>query len=106
MRLNDIKPEIVIESDDENKNVNRAPPPGKLGEFITVKQAAKLMKLSPSRIRQFIQEKRLKSYGPEVGRRDNMLKLADVQQLNDKDRPITGRPDEGKGFSEEDKKKI
>lgn len=102
MRLREIRTDIVFESDDENKDVGRAPPPGKLGEFITVKQAAKIIGVSPSRVRQFIQDGRLKSYGPEIGRRDNMLKLSAVEKLADKERPITGRPDEGKGTSDKD----
>ena len=104
MKLKDIRADVVNESDDENKDVNRAPPPGKLGEFITVKQAAKIIGVSPSRVRQLIQDGRLKSYGPEIGRRDNMLKLSAVEKLADSDRPITGRPDEGKGFAKDDKK--
>lgn len=100
MKLSEIRTDVVLESDDENEDVSKAPPPGKLGEFITAKQAAKILKVSPSRVRQFIQDGRLKSYGPEVGRRDNMLKLSAVNKLADKERPITGRPDEGKGTSE------
>ncbi len=105
MKLSEIRTDIVLESDDENKDVSKAPAPGKLGEFITTKQAAKILKVSPSRVRQFIQDGRLKTYAPEVGRRDNMLKLSAVQSLADKERPITGRPDEGKGFSKDDDKK-
>jgi excisionase family DNA binding protein len=75
MKLSEIRTDIVLESDDENKDVAKAPAPGKLGEFITTKQAAKILKVSPSRVRQFIQDGRLKTYAPEVGRRDNMLKL-------------------------------
>lgn len=104
MKLSEIRSDIVLESEDENKDVSRAPAPGKLGEFITVKQAAKILKVSPSRVRQFIQDGKLKSYGPEVGRRDNMLKLSAVNKFSDKPREITGRPDEGKGFAKGDKK--
>ncbi len=102
MKLSEIRTDIVLESDDENKDVSKAPAPGKLGEFITTKQAAKILKVSPSRVRQFIQDGRLKTYAPEVGRRDNMLKLSAVEKLADTERPITGRPDEGKGFSKKD----
>lgn len=104
MKLSEIRTDIVLESDDENKDVAKAPAPGKLGEFITTKQAAKILKVSPSRVRQFIQDGRLKTYSPEIGRRDNMLKLSAVEKLADKERPITGRPDEGKGFAKDDKK--
>lgn len=105
MKLSDIRTDIVTESEKENDDVSRAPAPGKLGEFITTKQAAKILKVTPSRVRQFIQDGRLKTYSPEVGRRDNMLKLSAVQSLSDKDRPITGRPDEGKGFGDKNDKK-
>lgn len=101
MKLEDIKP--LAESDNESKDVSKAPPPGKLGEFITTKQAAKILGVSPGRVRQFIQDGRLKSYSPEIGRRDNMLKVAEVNKLKDEPRERTGRPDEGKGFSKEDK---
>jgi excisionase family DNA binding protein len=104
MKLSEIRTDIVLESDDENKDVAKAPAPGKLGEFITTKQAAKILKVSPSRVRQFIQDGRLKTYAPEVGRRDNMLKLSAVEKLADTERPITGRPDEGKGFAKDSKK--
>jgi excisionase family DNA binding protein len=105
MKLSEIRTDIIVESDDENDDVSKAPAPGKLGEFITTKQAAKILKVSPSRVRQFIQDGRLKTYSPEVGRRDNMLKLSAVQKLADKERPITGRPDEGKGTSTKEDKK-
>lgn len=78
---------------DENDNPQKAPPPGKLGEFITTSQAAKILGVSPSRVRQFIQENRLKSYPPEVGRRDNMLKLSEVKEFAKQERDITGRPE-------------
>lgn len=104
MKLKEIRTDLIVESDNENEDVHQAPPPGKLGEFITTKQAAKILGVSPSRVRQFIQDGRLKTYSPEIGRRDNMLKLSAVQKLADTDRPITGRPDEGKGYSEKDKK--
>lgn len=105
MRLKEIRTDLILESDDENENVDQAPAPGKLGEFITTKQAAKILGVSPSRVRQFIQDGRLKTYSPEIGRRDNMLKLSTVQKLADTERPITGRPDEGKGYSEKDQEK-
>jgi hypothetical protein len=41
-------------------------------------------------------EKRLKSYSPEPGRRDNMLKLSEVQAFKEKDRERTGRPEGSK----------
>ena len=103
MKLKDIRDDVVLESDNEDKDTKSAPPPGKLGEFITTKQAAKILKVSVGRVRQFIMDGKLKSYSPEVGRRDNMLKLSSVNKFASKDRPITGRPDEGKGTSTKDK---
>lgn len=90
MKLSDL---FLTESENENKNIDKAPDPGKLGEFITTKQAAKILGVTPARIRQFIQDGRLKSYAPEEGRRDNMLKLSEVNKFKAKDRPITGRPE-------------
>lgn len=100
MKLADIAT-IVVESKDEDKSADQAPAPGKLGEFITTAQAAKILGVSMSRVRQFISEDRLKSYSPEAGRRDNMLKLAEVEAFAEKERKRTGRPE---GAKEGDKK--
>lgn len=81
-------------SKDENSDMNKTPPPGKLGPYITTAQAAKELGVSMSRVRQFIMDGRLKSYSPEKGRRDNMLKLSEVKAFAKKDREITGRPSE------------
>jgi len=88
--------EQLFERKSENADVKKAPPPGELGKFITVKQAAKICNCTPSRIRQFIMEDRLKTHSPEIGRRDNMLELTAVQAFCKKDRPITGRPEGSK----------
>lgn len=80
--------------EDEKETVQNAPPPGELGEYITTAQAAKILRVSMSRVRQFIGEGRLKSYRPEDGRRDNMLKTSEVYAFKDKDRKRTGRPPE------------
>lgn len=103
MKLKDIRTDVIFEAKDENSDVDKAPAPGKIGEFITVKQAAKILDVSPSRVRQFIQDGRLKSHSPEIGRRDNLLKHSAVIKLSKEPREITGRPDEGKGFSEKEK---
>lgn len=89
---------------DENADLDKAPAPGKLGEFCTTAQAAKILGVSMSRVRQFIMEKRLKSYSPEKGRRDNMLKISEVKAFARKEREITGRPKEGESDKKEDKK--
>jgi excisionase family DNA binding protein len=95
MKLSDLAP-ILTESEDENKDVDKAPAPGDLGELITVKQAAKILGVSPSRVRQFIQDGRLTAKSPDVGQRDNMLNLQAVKKFATKERERTGRPSEGK----------
>jgi len=84
---------LLNESRTEDTTPEKAPPPSdKLGDKVTVAQAAKILGVSMSRVRQFIMEKRLKAYSPEPGRRDNLLKLSEVQKFKDEDREITGRP--------------
>ena len=94
MKLFEVKE--IFESTDEDLTVRDAPAPGQLGQFITSAQARKILNVSMSRVRQFIMEKRLKCYHPTPGRRDNFLKLSEVQAFGEKDRKITGRPDEDK----------
>lgn len=77
---------------------------GDLGQWITSKEAAKICGVNDSRIRQFVQEGRLKSHSPEDGRRDHMFKRADVEAFAKKAREITGRPPEGEGKSDSEKK--
>lgn len=109
MKLSDLV--TLHESENEGKAVDNAPPPGKLGEFITSAQAAKIMGYEdPSRIRQLVGDGKLKTYKPQgkqVGQRDHMLKRSDVMRLKTKmskleNKGRTGRPDEGKGFSKKD----
>lgn len=83
--------DLLAESENEGKK--SPPPPGKLGPYITTAQAAVILKVSPSRVRQFIMDKRLKTYAPEPGRRDNMLKTDEVNSFKKKARDITGRPE-------------
>lgn len=91
-----MKLQDLMERKSENSDIQKAPPPGKLGKFITAKQAAKILGVTPSRVRQFIAEDRLKAYAPEVGRRDNMLSLSEVEAFKKEDRERTGRPPEKK----------
>lgn len=111
MRLLDIFP--LAESDNESRAVDNAPPPGKLGEFITSAQAAKILGFKdPSRIRQLVSDGELKTHKPDgaqMGQRDHMLKRSEVMKYKTKmskleNKGRTGRPDEGKGFSQKDKK--
>jgi excisionase family DNA binding protein len=101
MKLSDLFAHKINESEDENANTKDAPEPGGTGEFITVKQAAKELGVSPARVRQFIMDGRLSTHEPEVGRRDNLLKKSEVERFGKKERKITGRPEEG---SKKDKK--
>lgn len=77
---------------DEAQTVRKAKPPGELGEYITSAQAAKILGVEMSRIRQLIGEDKLKSYTPEEGRRDHMLKLSEVRALKGKEKDKGGRP--------------
>lgn len=81
---------------EEKQTVRDAPPPGKIGEFINSAQAAKIIGVNMSRVRQLVGDGSLKTYEPEPGRRDHMFKLSEVEAFAKKDRPITGRPPEGK----------
>ncbi len=81
---------------DENKDLYKAPAPGKLGDYITSAQAAKILGVTMSRIRQFVMDGRLKSYQPEKGRRDHMFKVSEIRAFDKKEREITGRPPEKK----------
>ena len=71
-----------------------APAAGDLGQYITSAQAARILGVSMSRVRQFVQEGRLKAYNPVPGRRDNLFKRADVESFAKKPRERTGRPEE------------
>lgn len=75
-----------------------------MGQYITTKQAADILGVDASRVRQFIMDGRLKAHNPVPGRRDNFLIRADVEAFDKKPRERTGRPDEGKGTSDDDKK--
>jgi hypothetical protein len=91
MKLLDVQK--ILESDNEDITVRDAPAPGQLGPYITTAQARNIIGVSMSRVRQFILEKRIKTYSPTPGRRDNMLKLSEVQAFAKKKREITGRPE-------------
>lgn len=66
---------------------------GKLGDLITSAQAAKILGVEMSRIRQLVGDGKLKSYGPEAGRRDHMFKRSDIQSLKSKEKDKGGRPE-------------
>lgn len=88
------------EVDDEDKgNV----PPVSGGGTVSTKQAAKILGVSVSRVRQMIGDNTIKaSINPRPGDRDHEIKLKDVQALKN-NMPKKGRPFD-KGTSDEDKK--
>jgi excisionase family DNA binding protein len=61
-----------------------------MDQWVSAAQAAKIVGVSDSRIRQFVADGTLKSYQPTDS--DHYFKRADVDALAKKDRPITGRP--------------
>jgi len=77
---------------DEADTVVRASAPGKLGDFVTSAQAAKILGVAMSRIRQLVGEKKLTSHKPEVGRRDHLFKKSQVENLKGKEKDEGGRP--------------
>ena len=85
----------------EDLTVRDAPAPGQLGQFITTAQRRKILGVGMSRVRQYIMEKRIKTYHPVPGRRDNFLKLSEVDAFAKKSREITGRPPEGEDKSKD-----
>ena len=87
---------VVLEKDDEDKDIDRAPAPGSTGEYITTAQAAKMLGVSMSRIRQMVADGTLTSHNPTKGRRDHLLKRKSVQGIKTRGVKL-GRPDEGKG---------
>lgn len=78
----------------EDFNIHLTPSPGTTGQFITTAQAARILKVNMSRVRQLIADGRLKSHKPEKGRRDHLLKMSEVRALAKKERKRTGRPPE------------
>jgi len=91
MKLADIK--TLVEIDDEDR---KQPPPITGGETISTSQAAKVLGVSVSRVRQLIGDGHLKPIAsPRKGDRDHELRLKDVQSLKD-NLPKKGRPFKGK----------
>lgn len=57
--------------------------------FLTTKQAAEVLGITPVRVRQLIQENMIKS---EKAGRDHLLNAEDVERFNREGRRATGRP--------------
>jgi len=82
----------AINESDESKTVRNAPAPGKMGDLITSAQAAKILGVEMSRVRQLVASGDLKSYQPEDGRRDHFFKKAEIETYKSKDKDKGGRP--------------
>jgi excisionase family DNA binding protein len=78
----------------EDYNLYLAPAPGNNGPYITTAQAAKILGVNMSRVRQMIGDGLLKSHSPKKGQRDHLLKTSEVRALAKKERKKTGRPPE------------
>lgn len=91
MKLNNL---LNILEGDESDTVQSAPPPGKIGNFVTSAQAAKILGVEMSRIRQLVGDGTLKSYQPEEGRRDHLLKKSEVESYKSKEKDKGGRPED------------
>lgn len=89
-----MKLEQLIEyaKSDESATVRKAPAPGDLGQFITSAQAAKILGVEMSRIRQLVADGKLTSKRPTDGRRDHMFKESEVRALATKEKDKGGRP--------------
>lgn len=89
MKLNEL---LQVNEGDESETVRKAPPPGKIGNLITSAQAAKILGVEMSRIRQLVASGDLKSHQPEEGRRDHFFKKAEVEAFKSKEKDKGGRP--------------
>lgn len=89
MRLEDL---LLEKKSDEAKTVKHVKPPGSMGEFITSAQAAKILGVSMSRIRQLVGDGTLRARKPEHGRRDHIFRMADVNAVKTKEKDKGGRP--------------
>lgn len=90
--LNELTEGVTKKS--ENDTMGKTPPPGEIGEFITSAQAAKILGVTMSRIRQLVMDGRLTSHGPNKGRRDHLFKIGDVRKFKSDELKDAGRPPE------------
>lgn len=87
MKLQD----ILIEHKDENSDISKAPTPD--SDWVTTAQAAKMLGVTMSRIRQMIMDGQITAKSPVKGRRDNLVSRKAITSLSKKDRKPTGRPE-------------
>jgi len=102
MRLHTLRTHLTEKQRSENSTLDQTPAPGDTGEYISTAQAAKILGVTQSRVRQFIMDGRLSSKDPKKGRRDNMLLASAVRSFAKKDRERTGRPDERENKEKKD----
>lgn len=82
MKLVDI---VEAHGNQENQTLRQTPPSGDSGQFITTSQAARILGVTASRVRQFIMDGKLSvAASPSKGRRDTLLKLAAVRAFRKK----------------------
>lgn len=87
MKLHD----LLENHKDENRDINKAPPPS--DEWITTAQAAKILDVTMSRVRQMIMAGDITAKPPLKGRRDNLVSRKTIVSLSKQDRKPTGRPE-------------
>lgn len=72
----------IMEDHGNNENLTLINTPPAKDKYITTSQAAKILKVTASRVRQLIQSGQLQAMSPEKGRRDNLISMAAVRSLN------------------------
>ena len=93
MKLQDLINVSESTAHQESDTVRKAPAPGDLGQYITSAQAAKILGVEMSRIRQLVGDGQLKSYNPTEGRRDHMFKESEVRAFKEREKDKGGRPE-------------
>lgn len=101
MKLNEI---CESHGDRENRDLDKAPPAGNLSDLCTTSQAAKILGVTASRVRQMIMDKELTAVqSPVKGQRDNMLKTSEVRAHKGKMKDA-GRPPKEEEKNKENKR--
>lgn len=89
MKLND-----VVELTEKSREDRGRVPPVKGGDTVSTKQAAKILGVTVSRVRQMVGDGTLSAQiSPRPGDRDHEIQLKDVQALK-KNMPEKGRPED------------
>ena len=90
MELKDVIEEFY-DANKERQTVRNAPATGNTGDLITAAQAARILDVSTSRIRQLVGDGQLQSIPPAEGQRDHLFKISDVKAYKGKMKGA-GRP--------------